>query len=426
MNRALAQAVVESLRVAGENEKPLLRLATFTRRDWQQTLPWLDDSGLALCLLERVKREESRGALPAEIQARLQRDLVNNRRRVTKMKQEFDSLNRRFETAGVEYAVLKGFALIPDYCPDAALRSQYDYDYLVHPESLDNAQQALLAAGYSQRIGNTEFVQKGESLFSIQPLSYPSSDEDFYSAEFPRAVELHLKLWHYDRARINLEEPSDILGRKYLTNLEGLRFPVLADEDALIGQALHAFQHILDYWCRPSCFLEIAYFLARRHSDAAFWERFRSRVECHRCLDQIVGLVFSMAESLFQAPIPAEVSAWTTENLPATLSRWVELYGKKWAIARFPGSKLSLLLHREFIEDPQVWREIWTSRLFPFHRPVKVVEATSPTMMSHGRATWDQGRFALSRLSFHLNGLVSYTWELPRWKRNLRLRSANR
>src|SRR5438046_2472712 len=82
-------------------------------------------------------------ALPAPIRDHLRRNRASNRRRIAEMKTEFGSLNCRFKAAGVDYVVLKGFTLIPDFCPDASLRSQYDYDYLVRPESVGLAQRTL-------------------------------------------------------------------------------------------------------------------------------------------------------------------------------------------------------------------------------------------------------------------------------------------
>jgi glycosyltransferase involved in cell wall biosynthesis len=416
MNRALAQCVVESLGVTGPFEESLVRLGTFSRRDWRQTLPWLDDSGLALYLLDRVNRSGLRQALPVEIEARLRANLDSNRCRMAKMKEEFESLNRRFEAAGVEYVVLKGFALIPDYCSDAGLRSQYDYDYLVAEGSQAKAQQVMEAAGYSKKIQSPGYEKAGASLFAAESLRLPASDKDFYSNDISRTVELHLSLWEQNRDGIRLETPADAADRKTMATWEGLGFPVLADEDALVLQVLHAFQHTLDYWCRPSCFLEIAYFIARRRSDSALWKRLRSRLDGRKGLFEIVGLVFAMAASLFKAPIPTEIRAWTTEKLSTALCLWVQRHGWNWALARFPGSKLSLLVHRQFIEDETLRKEVMLSRLFPIHRPAKVVEARNPTLSSRTLATWSQWRFIWSRLRFHIGGFLGYAWELPRWK----------
>ncbi len=419
MNRALIQCIMESLRVTGPQEESLARLKTFSRRDWKQALTWLDESGLGLYLLRRLTDLQSFEALPAEIRTQFQLNQATNQRRLTIMKEEFASLNRHFTAAGVDYVVLKGFALVPEFCPDAALRSQYDYDFLVRPESLRAAREILQTQGYSLKIKSPGFQKEDESFFTAEALAIPSPDENFYSPNIARTVELHLGLWESDRDKVKVETPQDVLDRKRLANWEGLCFPLLADDDCLIFQALHAFQHILDYWCRPSCFLEIAHFLVGRQDDAEFWKRFRRRVEGYRYLPQIVGLVFAMAEMLFHAPLAPEVSAWTTHALPAPLTLWVERYGREWVLAPYPGNKLSLFVHREFIEGPEVWKEVRQSRLFPFHHPAKVVESGDQRLASRWRARWEQGHFALSRLKFHLGGLLSYTWELPAWERNL-------
>src|SRR5256885_1559231 len=121
MNYALARSIVGSLRVTGSCEEPLVKLIKFGRLDWQRTLPWLADSGLALYFLKRASHSDLHDALPAQIRDHLRRNLANNRRRIAEMKTEFGSLNLYFKAAGVEYVVLKGFALVPDYCPDASL-----------------------------------------------------------------------------------------------------------------------------------------------------------------------------------------------------------------------------------------------------------------------------------------------------------------
>jgi len=419
MNRALIQCIVEFLRVTGPQEGSLARVKTFSGRDWKQSLTWLDESGPGLYLLRRVSDLDWLDALPAEVRNQFQCNQTTNQRRLSIMKEEFASLNRHFAAAGVDYVVLKGFALVPEFCPDAALRSQYDYDFLVRPESARAAREILQTRGYSLKIKSPGFQKEDESFFTAEALAIPSPDENFYSPNISRTVELHLGLWESDRDKVKVETPQDVLDRKRLANWEGLCFPVLADDDSLIFQALHAFQHILDYWCRPSCFLEIAHFLAGRQGDAEFWKRFRRRVEGYRYLPQIVGLVFAMAEMLFHAPLAPEVSAWTTHALPAPLTLWVERYGREWALAPFPGNKLSLFVHREFVESPEAWKEVRQSRLFPFHRPAKVVESGDQRLASRWRARWEQGHFAFSRLRFHLGGLLNYTWELRAWERNL-------
>jgi hypothetical protein len=355
--------------------------------------------------------------LPAAIRTRLEQDLIANQCRVAVLKEEFGSLLHAFTEAGVDFVVLKGFALVPEFCPDAALRSQYDYDFLVHPESTSAARRALEAHGYSLKVKNPDFRKEDESLFTTQALAVPPSDQNFYTVKIPRAVELHLRLWEPNREMFEVETPIDVLNRKRMSNWEGLSFPTLAEDDALIFQALHAFQHIIAFWCRPSCFLEIAYFIERHQYGTPFWERFRLRVNSHRNLLHIVGLVFSMADLLFEAPLAPEVARWATLTLPPVLASWVQRRGQGWALARFPGSKLSLFVHQAFIDDPSVWKEVERSRLFPYHRPATVVESADQRLASQWQTSWDQANYVFSRLKFHLGGLLSYAWELPSWRK---------
>jgi len=417
MDRRLVQSIVESLRVDVPREARLAGFESFGLRDWQRTLSWLDDSGLALYLLERLNQSDSLQLLPLAIQSRLQHNLASNQRRVAEMKEEFRALNGRFDEAGVKYAVLKGFALVPNFCPDAALRLQYDFDYLVHPDSEATAQSILREAGYSRKGRSPGYEPTGETTFGASPLTAPTHEEGFYSAALPRGVELHLDLWQPERDRIDLEVPKDALDRIRRANCEGISFPALAEDDALLFQVLHAFQHVLTFWCRPSCFLEIAYFIARRSSDAGFWEQFRMRVSGYRQLPAIAALVFAMAERLFQAPLPAQVRIWMMSKLPEALTRWVERYGTNWTLAPFPGSKLSLLVHRQFIDDPAAWRTVAWSRLFPLHRPAQVVEPAHSNLTSRWKIKWQQGAFVLRRLQFHLRALWGLGWKLLRWTR---------
>lgn len=415
MNRALARCIVGSLRATGPCEEFLARLGTFTGSDWERTLPWLDDSGLALYLLERVDQRGAHDALPGPIRTRLERNLASNRQRLAAMQREFAFLNGRFEDAGVVFAALKGFTLIPDFCPDASLRLQYDYDYLVSPECESMARRVLGMAGYSHKTHSTGHEAEGESQFASAPVSLPAKDEDFYAAALPRRVELHLGLWEPRGEGVFPGVPGDILDRRRLVEWQSMRFPVLADDDALLSQVLHAFMHMLSYWCRLSCFLEITYFLAQRYSDTSFWDRFRCRVKDCRFLPEISGLVFSMATILFGAPVPDEVTQWSARSLVSPL--WVREYGEPWAMASFPGSKLTLFMHAEFVEDPRVWKNVRRSRLLPLHRPAQVSEVKSDQAAQHMKAKWDQWRFVLGRIKFHLGALLRYPWHLFHWKR---------
>jgi hypothetical protein len=81
--------------------------------------------------------------LPPPVLARFEQSLANNRRRVDYLAAEFRSLNEGFTRAGLNYAAIKGFSLVPTYCPDAVLLAPSDLDYLVDKPFLPVAQRVL-------------------------------------------------------------------------------------------------------------------------------------------------------------------------------------------------------------------------------------------------------------------------------------------
>jgi hypothetical protein len=419
LNKALAQCIVESLQMSGNREGAMARLRTFARNDWGPTVDWLHVSGLALVFWHRLEERQSESVVPSEVRARFARNLADNQVRVMEMGAEFDSINRLLEDAGVPFAVLKGFALIPEYFPDAALRSSTDYDYLLPRSARRQADQALRPAGYVS-------LAEPKKSYSItyhqaaNPSRLVSCLDDMYSTRLPREIELHSELWERDRERIDLTLPDDLLACGKLRSWQGLQFPALSDEDALIFQVLHLLKHLLGNWCRLSSLFEIAYFLNRQGPDVSFWERLRQRTQGRGRLSQIIGVVFALAAAVFGAAIPPGLSVWTTQALTRSMALWVEHYGIDSALQNFSGNKFCLLLHRELVQDLEGWKDVRRRRVFLLERPARVAEASPLRFSSRLRATWTQLSYVFGLLRFHLPATLGYWFELPRWKRMLR------
>jgi hypothetical protein len=419
LNKALAQCIVDSLRPSGNPEGGTARLRRLTQNDWGATLDWLHLSGLALLFWHKLEESHSTSVVPSEVRARLARNLADNQVRVGEMAAEFDMINRRLKDAGVPFAVLKGFTLIPEYFPDAALRSSTDHDYLLPRSALHQADQALRAAGYISLVE----PKKSYSITYVQaanPSRLVSCLDDMYSARLPREIELHSELWEGDRERIDLTLPDDLLACGKVRSWQGLQFPALSDEDALIFHVLHLLKHVLGNWCRLSSLFEIAYFLNRQASDMAFWERLRGRTEGRGRLQQIIGVVFALAAGVFGVAIPRGLSVWTTQALTPSMALWVDHYGIDLALQNFSGNKFCLLLHRELVQDLEAWRHIRRRRVFLLERPARVAEAPTSTLSSRLRATCTQLGYVFGLLRFHLPATLGYWFELPRWKRMLR------
>jgi len=421
VNRYFARAITGYLTVSSWPGEHLMKLASFAHGDWQRGLEWLDQTGLALRLWDRLKASGAQGAVPPGIAVRLEQNMADHSSRVSSMAEEFDSINRVFEAAGIDHVVLKGFALAPEYTPDARLRPAYDYDYLVQPASMERVSHILGGAGYIQRRERVDHPIV--YVHSSRTPRIPSRREDLYSANLHRSLEIHTRLWEPEALKIPLPLPDDFLARKRLRSWQGHRYYSLSEEDELLFQVLHAFRHILECWCRLYTFLEIAHFLERRQSDLAFWQRFADRISVSPRLAEMAGVVFSLAARLFGAPLPATIDAGVLHKMRHPLLLWVNRYGCDSALANFTGNKYSLLLYREFVPDDATWREIRRRRLFPLHRPNRAGGGPTPGISARITAVSKQITYVARRLSHHVIAAAQYEWASIHWQR---IRTARR
>lgn len=423
MNRKLRKEIVGCLRVAGSADAHLSALRQFSPRDWEKPLEWLHLSGIALTFWDRLKNLGAEDVVPASVGASLAANLAEHRLRIAAMAQEFDSLNRQMESAGVAYAVWKGFALIPEFHPDASLRPTYDYDYLVSAETHALAQRVLVDAGYIRKRDD-----KASHHLTFAPPAHASNPwkmpESLYAATFPRKVELHERLWFDQAFNIPLQIPEHILNRKVRRNWRGVKFYALGKEDALLFQSLHAFQHILHNWCRLGWLWEIAHFLEHRSRDSSFWNRFYFHFEENKQLAEIVSMVFTLAAALFHAPLPGFTNGMMRGAMRGQVSLWVEQYGQDSALDNFSENKYTLFLYREFVRDKATWRKIQRGRLLPLRRPNRVAGARVTTISNLLPSIWRQSWYVMQRLAHHSVSGAAYLWESARWQRLRRLHAS--
>jgi hypothetical protein len=336
------------------------------------------------------------------------------------MREEFYSLNRRLESAGIEYAAWKGFSLVPDYISDPCLRPMYDYDYLISSDSWAGAQAVLQAAGYARR------PQPGTAFHINFVPPHPSARPQLavaglYSAELPRRVELHLRPWDEEALGISLNVPQWPLHRRVRRSWQGMSFYALHELEAFVFQALHAFNHILHNWCRLGWLLEIARFLESRSVGGRFWEQLLALLEGEVPLMKAVGVVVLLASRLFQATLATPLAARLADATHGRVALWVEHYGLRSALDNFSGNKYALFLHREFVQDEAAWKAIQRDRLFPLHLPNRVtgsVATAAPAILPEGcRQSW----YAVRRFLHHATNGARYARESARWNRLLRL-----
>src|SRR5580698_4089667 len=150
MNLKLAEAIIGCLQLSGTSAD-FGRLARFSPLDWERTVGWIDRAGLTLYVLEKLRDRGASEVLPPQVLARFEQNLADNSCRVDHLLYETGCINEKLDQAGVQYVVIKGFSLWPEFCSNPYLRTQCDLDYLVARRSLSAAQNALLKFGYERR-----------------------------------------------------------------------------------------------------------------------------------------------------------------------------------------------------------------------------------------------------------------------------------
>jgi Uncharacterised nucleotidyltransferase len=427
LRKALAETVVNFLGFSGTASDQANQLSGFCDREWKQALPWLHDAGLSLYLLQNLKDMNRTDVLPTSILLRLEENLATNRRRVAYLARQFDFLNHKLNCAGVRYAVVKGFSLVPAFCQDSSLRHQSDFDYLVDDQSLPLARTVLEDAGYSLQKRKTN-----ELVFLMPSAGMPSSTDGQYEPHSPYAVELRRAFWDSDTHGVSFEEPEFSVDDVRTRRWQGLTFRGLPEEDMFLIQVIHAFNHILTGWVRMSWLYEIAYFLNQRSTDRPLWERVQRRVAAgDELLREMIVVIAELSRHLYRAPIPSMFRTWSDELRPS-VGIWIQNYAWTWAFAKnpvdqfslFSASPVVLFLHQQYLSEGDARRHLLRVRLLPweqlFRRARSIRANSSANAGSRGR----QFERVLIRLTFHLTGGLRYLWEVPRWRKLNKPRAA--
>jgi hypothetical protein len=418
VKRPLPEVVINFLSFSGKTNSCLNELGGRPHREWEHALTWLHDAGLALYLLQRLKDTNATDILPRPIWSRLEENLAANRRRVAYLARQFDFLNQKFDSAGVRYAAVKGFSLVPQFCPDASLRHQSDFDYLIDNQSLPVAQRALEDAGYSlKKFSANEFV------FLMSSAQLPPPGVEHYEAHAPHAVELRLAFWDSESHGVFLREPQFSVDDVTTHRWQGLAFRTLPDEDAFLLQVIHAFNHALSGWVRASWLYEIGYFLNQRSTDTLLWERIERRIGGDPLLREMVVVITELSAHLFRAPVPSTSRIWAEELRPA-VRIWIQNYTRPWMLAKnrvdqfsfFSAAKVILFLHQQYLSDANARRHLIRIRLFHWEQLFRRARSITTRSSTIGGGGLQMERL-LIRFFFHTTAGLRYLWEIPRWRR---------
>ena len=378
------------------------RLQNLSNKEWSGLLHWLDVSGLALYFLDRMMELQLSTQLPAEVLARLEQNLRDNRERTRGMIAESVAIQQEFQEADLSYATLKGFSLSPHSVPRQELRHQFDLDFLVAQKSAASARRVLEYRGYHL------YAVSGRS-WEFKRDDAPGHIRDLYKNLPCRSVELH----------IEAEVPGhqSLLERVEIREFHGIDMPVLSPVDLFIGQGLHAYKHICSEFSRTSHLLEFRRHVLSRRGDDFFWKEVRSRAEKNSQAGVGLGIVTLLITRLMGDFAPEAFTSWTVGRLSTTARLWVNLYGSHVAFGDTPGSKLYLLLQKELESAGIRQRRSLREALLPSRLPPPVVRGTSGETLRVRMSRYRlQIYFILLRLRFHVVEGIRYFRESYRWR----------
>jgi Uncharacterised nucleotidyltransferase len=340
----------------------------------------------------------------------LKENAADNEEKSRSMFEEFARMNREFKSAGLRFVNLKGFSLVPDACPDAALRCQFDLDFFVDSGDVVRCETLLRRLGYA-------LAGAGEGVNEYKAGSrYIPSARDLYKTKPQMSVEIH-----FADTSEQLNGNHDVTFSRLRWKIcNGLEFPVLSDCDRFLSLALHLFKHLKSEWTRVSWILELANFIEFHRGDDILWSEVEKCLSSNRDVKIAVGTATLLANQSFGIARLPKVLDEAISEIPKSVPLWIERYGNSVLFASFPGTKLYLLLQRALSPEEDSHTYVRRQKLFPLHLPPKI------TIGSEGGSVlfrWKQARieagYLLFRLRFHVTQGIAYMIEAVRWKRNI-------
>lgn len=385
-------------------EQSLQQLSRLSANDWQKLRHWLDTSGLALYFLDRIVDLQLQHTLSDAVFARLKQNLIDNCERTRSLIAESVSIQRKFQRAGVSYALLKGFSLYPQSVPRLELRSQLDLDFLVAEKNIPESRAILERCGY-----HLHAVCGRSWEFKTDHIPNASLD-DLYRSVPHRCIEIHAE-------RADPGERS-LLANARSQDFHGIRMPVLSPADLFLGQGMHVFKHICSESSRIAHLLEFRRHIIARRGDDAFWNEIHAIAETNPRAPLALGVATLLVARIMGEFAPESLTRWSVDCLPLGARLWVERYGHCSVLSDFPGTKLYLLLQRELEAIGVTASRPVRRALMPFRLPPPVARrAMNEPFRTRVRRYRLQLGFILLRLRFHITEGARYFLESLHWRR---------
>ena len=377
--------------------------------DWTRMLQFCDRTQLTLPVALRASAR-----LPSPVVARLERNLRDNTKRWDGIKQLHRELRAAFESAGLEFLVLKGFSHCPSFAEDPRFRVQYDLDLLFRRDRLGRAYEITCDFGYEPLRG-FEAVPLDHLPAMVKKTGWEWKG-DYFDVEMPLSIELHFRLWDAETEGFEISGLESFWTRRQLRTFEELHFAAFDPLDTIAYATLHLVRHLFRGDVRLFHVYEIASLLHRTRDDADFWEAWRGRH--HESVRRVSLISFALAHRWFACTLPPAVNE-AMQELPVEVRRWLHVHGDSPLTGLFRPNKNELWLHWNLISSPRRRMAIMGRRLIPerLAGPVDPVNLTKEqlTWRVQLRARWRYASFLVQRTFHHLRTLPGAVLSGARW-----------
>ncbi|MDT8067883.1 MAG: nucleotidyltransferase family protein [Terriglobia bacterium] len=367
-----------------------LRITTSIERT--QLLRWLDESGMAIYLVQRLAEHELFQQIDVDLRQALYQRTEANRRRTSVLLREFERVNTALQSVGIEYAVVKGFTLRPEFCPEPWLRHQSDIDLLISSTALAPATECLGSLGYKLEAGEGS----GEICFALRSEHMPSPQDFIYDPPRHQHIEVHTDFYQA-HCGVSLEVGRDWAEHIEWREIAGVRFPALHLPHRFLTQVLHVFRHTSS-WARVAWLYEIARFVERFENNDELWHTTDSLLYDDNAR-RACGVVCVLVTNAFGTKFPAIIQETWIQPLPVRQMSWIREHADLWMLSDFAhASKTGLLLQREFADSTLTW---WSYRAARYRKAIRKLQASGHT----------GPRFLMERVRRHMD----YVWQSLKW-----------
>lgn len=399
LKRPVIPSEAVALYAALHRKHPVENMMALSDQQWENLLHFSDLAHLTLPLAKKRSLK-----LPEWVRSRLDSNLKDNQERFCRVKDTYLEADACLAKAGIEYVVIKGFTLAPEFVESPWLRQQSDIDMYCGSEAIAVAQAALVSAGYQPN--TTVDFRRADHSPTLYRLGQWTWRGNAFDPEMPLSIELHHSLWN-EKVTL-LQHEDEIRGffkRRVTRCIEGMKVPVLQDIDLLGHQSMHILRNLLVYDTVIHHVYEMAEFLDRKMHDEAFWSRWQSQHSEDLRAKEVIA--FKLAARCFGCDMP-DVAREVLDGLPRAQRSWLENFGHVPMELPFRENKDAVWLHWSLLSQSHrhLRKTIIRRTFFPHRLPDPDLEFV---VLNDRKIRQTRGKSILRLLAYCCRRSIAYS-----------------